>query len=80
MYMYMMIVCAYKLLSPYQQGEDCPFNYEFVHVLMSVTSACILPTHVAVLMEGGCVLGWGRTTEGQLGLGGIEETTIKQPR
>lgn len=34
----------------------------------------------AVTMESACVLGWGRTTEGQLGLGGIEETSISEPR
>ena len=32
------------------------------------------------VMESGSVLGWGRTVEGQLGLGGIEETTISEPR
>jgi E3 ubiquitin-protein ligase HERC4 len=31
-------------------------------------------------MESVCVLGWGRTTEGQLGLGGIEETIVREPR
>ena len=31
-------------------------------------------------MESANVLGWGRTTEGQLGLGGIEETTVSEPR
>ena len=27
-----------------------------------------------------CVVGWGQTSQGQLGLGGIEETTITEPR
>ena len=32
-------------------------------------------------MEGRvCVVGWGQTSQGQLGLGGIEETTIHEPR
>ena len=26
------------------------------------------------------VVGWGQTSDGQLGLGGIEETTINEPR
>ena len=50
-----------------------------VVLLMRCTYYCTHAVRVCV-MEKVSVVGWGRTTEGQLGLGGIEETTITQPR